>query len=84
MYLLKFWYKQLLETKERKEAARAKLQLQVKAQEAFQVWKQRKHETERRKKQTEREEMEQRRLASIEVYFVDFYTQKDAYAMCVS
>jgi len=64
---LYFWCKQLLETKERKEAARAKLQLQVKAQEAFQEWKQRKDEAIRRRKQAEREEMKQRRIASTEV-----------------
>ena len=82
MYALKFWCKQLLETKERKEAASTKLQLQMKAQDAFQVWKKRKDETDRRKKQIEREEMKQRQLASTEVCVV--YPRGCLYTMCVS
>jgi len=65
--VLKCWHKQLIEAKERKEAARAKLQLQLKAQEAFLEWKQSKDEAERRKKQMEREEMKQRRIVSTKV-----------------
>ena len=60
---------QLAEDKQSKEAARAKCSLQVKAQQAYQEWKQKKLETERERRYKERKEMQQRRQAENEVIF---------------
>lgn len=58
---------QLVEEKQRRENAKTKQLLQAKAQHAFQEWKQRKLEAERKKKCKERREMEQRREAESKV-----------------
>ena len=61
---------QLVEEEQSREAAKAKHLLQVKAQQAFQEWKQKKSESEREKKCKEEKEIQQRREAKREVVFV--------------
>ena len=61
---------QLVEEKLSREAAKTKRLLKVKAQQAFQEWKQKKSEAEREKKCKEEMEMQQRREADKEVVFV--------------
>ena len=60
---------QLVEETQSREAAKTKCLLQVKAQQAFQEWKQKKSEAEREKKHKERREMQQRREAESKVIF---------------
>lgn len=58
----------MVEEKQRKDAAKAKHLLQVKAQQAFQEWKEKKLEAARSKKCKERKEMQQRMEAETEVH----------------
>ena len=72
----------MVEERQRREAAKAKRLLQVKAQQAFQEWEQKKLEAERRKKVKERKEMEQRREAESEVVltaFIKFFIHRVRY-----